>query len=42
MPWADYKVVVLAGLISRIMCKVCHCSVTYPGFRIPVVKTGNI
>ena len=39
--WADYKSVVISGLISRIMCNICLYSIRYPGFRIPFMKTGE-
>ena len=42
IPWADYKSVVMSGLISRIMCNICLYSISYPGFRIPFMKTGEL
>jgi hypothetical protein len=42
IPWADYKAVVMSGLISRIMCNICLYSISYPEFRIPFMKTGEI
>ena len=40
--WADYKALVMSGLISRIMCNVCLWSVSYPGIIIRVVQRGKI